>query len=105
MASEVEQASLNAGLPIAPSMAPVVQVVGGGPGDYAVDRRVTGIAAIAALIGIAAALIAQLLSAAIALITNLAFYGSFSFAHASPAGNTLAGWVILVPVVGALVVG
>ena len=105
MASEVEQASLNAGLPIAPSMAPVVQVVGGGPGEYAVDRRVTGIAAIAALIGIAAALIAQLLSAAIALITNLAFYGTFSFANASPAGNSLSGWVIVVPVAGALVVG
>lgn len=104
-AHQVEQASLNAGLPIAPSMAPAVRVVGGGPGGYAVDRRVTGIAAIAALIGVAAALIAQLLSAAIALITNLAFYGSFSFAPVSPAGNTLAGWVILVPVAGPLVVG
>ena len=51
-AHQVEQASLNAGLPIAPSMAPAVRVVGGGPGGYAVDRRVTGIAAIAALIGL-----------------------------------------------------
>jgi len=104
-AHQVEQASLNAGLPIAPSMAPAMQVVGGGSGGYVVDRRVAGVAAIAALIGIVAALIAQLLSAAIALITNLAFYGTFSFAHASPAGNTLAGWVILIPVAGALVVG
>lgn len=101
----VEQASLNAGLPIAPSMAPAVQVVGGAAGGSTVDRRVIGIAAIATLIGAAAALVAQLLSSAIALITNVAFYGTFSFEHTTPAGNALAAWVILVPVVGALVVG
>lgn len=39
------------------------------------------------------------------LITNLAFYGRFSFASTSPAGNQLGIMVIAVPIVGALIVG
>lgn len=104
-AHQVEEASLNRALPIAPSMAAAVKAVAGGAGGASVDRRVGAIALVATLIGIAAAFIAQLLSAAIALITNVAFYGTISVAHASPAGNQLAGWAILVPVMGAVIVG
>jgi len=39
------------------------------------------------------------------LITNLSFYGKFSFAEASPAGNHLGLFVLLVPILGALLVG
>jgi chloride channel protein, CIC family len=38
-------------------------------------------------------------------ITNLCFYGKFSFSPASPAGNHLGWFVILVPVAGSIVVG
>jgi len=38
-------------------------------------------------------------------ITNLAFYGRFSLAYASPAGNHLGLAVIIVPIVGAVLVG
>src|SRR5690606_28688969 len=35
----------------------------------------------------------------------LAFYGTVSFVDRSPAGNALGAWVILVPVLGAIIVG
>lgn len=49
--------------------------------------------------------IAKILVWLIALITNLSFYGKFSFDESSPAHNTLGLFVILVPVIGALIVG
>ena len=39
------------------------------------------------------------------LITNLSFYGRFSFEPASPAGNHLGVLVVLVPIGGAILVG
>ena len=39
------------------------------------------------------------------LITNLAFYGRASFEPASPAGNHLGWVVVVIPIMGALVVG
>ena len=39
------------------------------------------------------------------LITNLSFYGRFSFESASPAGNQLGILVVAVPILGALIVG
>jgi len=56
-------------------------------------------------IGAAAALIAEVLASSLALVTNLAFFGRFSLAPASPADNSLGAWVVLVPVTGALIVG
>ncbi len=50
-------------------------------------------------------LIAKLLVGLIALITNLSFYGKFSFHESSPAGNSLGLFVVLVPVIGAVIVG
>jgi chloride channel protein, CIC family len=38
-------------------------------------------------------------------ITNICFYGKFSFLPASPAGNHLGWFVVLVPVAGSLIVG
>lgn len=43
--------------------------------------------------------------ALIGLVTNVSFYGRWSPAFTSPAGNTLGAWVILVPVLGGLIVG
>ena len=70
-----------------------------------VDRRVVVISGLAVLVAIAAAFVAQLLTALIALITNLAFHGRFAFTPSSPADNHLGLAVIGVPVLGALVVG
>ncbi|MCA9516943.1 MAG: chloride channel protein [Myxococcales bacterium] len=71
----------------------------------AIGRRTVAITAAASAIGVAAAAIAVVLVACLALVTNLAFYGEWSLAPASPAGNQLGGWVVVVPVAGALLVG
>jgi H+/Cl- antiporter ClcA/CBS domain-containing protein len=70
-----------------------------------VDRRVLLVSAVAIPVAVAAALVAQLLTALIGLVTSLAFHGRLSTALVSPAGNRLGPWVILVPVLGGLVVG
>jgi H+/Cl- antiporter ClcA len=63
------------------------------------------IGALAIVVAAAAGLVAQVLIRLIGLITNLSFYGRFSTSFASPAGNHLGWWVLLVPVAGGLVVG
>jgi H+/Cl- antiporter ClcA/predicted transcriptional regulator len=70
-----------------------------------IDRRVLHITAIAMLLAVAAAFIAQLLTMLIGLCTNLAFYGRLSTEFSSPVGHHLGAWVIVVPVIGGLIVG
>jgi chloride channel protein, CIC family len=101
----VEAASTTDGLPVAPSMGPGLASVGAQRQISAVGPRVLRIAAMSCGIAVMAALIAQLLTVCIALITNLAFYGRLSTAHASPAGNHLGGAVVFVPIAGALIIG
>lgn len=67
--------------------------------------RVAYLGLLAMGLAVLAALAARLLTALIGLVTNLAFYGKFSFAFSSPASNRLGLWVILVPVLGGLLVG
>lgn len=70
-----------------------------------VDRRVVWLSGLAILIGLAASLIAVVLMQLIALITNIAFYGRWSLENTSPANNQLGWFVILIPVLGALIIG
>jgi len=71
-----------------------------------IDRRRTIILClIAVAIGGVAVVVARVLVALISFFTNLSFYGHLSLAEASPVGNTLGLGVILVPVIGALVIG
>ena len=73
--------------------------------DFAVNARLPGIAALAAVIGLLSTLAAFVLLNLIHLFTNLFFFGTLSFADRSPAHNTLGVWVVLVPVAGGLIVG
>src|SRR6478672_2261675 len=73
--------------------------------DFAANARLPGISALAAVIGGVSTLAAFVLLSVIHLFTNLFFFGSFSFADRSPAGNTLGLWVLVVPVAGGLIVG
>jgi H+/Cl- antiporter ClcA len=74
-------------------------------GDFTTGRRVIVITAIAIGIGVVAAYVAKGLLALIALFTNIFFYGRVTTAAASPVGNHLGLFVIVVPVVGALIIG
>lgn len=77
------------------------------PHEYTpVDRRAVYISALAIIIAIGAGLAAQLLTALIGLVTNLAFHGRVSTAFVSPAGGHRAPWALfLIPILGAIIVG
>ncbi|MEO6968954.1 MAG: chloride channel protein [Rhodanobacteraceae bacterium] len=92
-------------LPIAPSLSVALDAARMPRKSTLVDRRVLGVAALAIVIAIGAALIAQLLTALIGFVTNISFYGRWSAAFVSPAGNHLRAWVIVVPAIGGLIVG
>lgn len=74
-------------------------------GDYAVDRRLLTIAALAVPVGAMGTAAAWLLLTLIHFFTNLFFFQTISIAERSPASNTLGAWVIVLPVIGGLIVG
>jgi CIC family chloride channel protein len=76
------------------------------PPDVApVDQRTTLVVLLAVLVAIGAGVVAQILTALIALITNISFYQRLSLAPSSPAAAHVGAWVLVIPVVGALVIG
>jgi H+/Cl- antiporter ClcA len=68
-------------------------------------RRLLFVCAAAVVIALGAGLLAEALTALIGLITSLSFHGTLSLRHPTPLGNRLGAWVILVPVIGAVIVG
>ncbi|HEX4633307.1 MAG TPA: chloride channel protein [Gemmatimonadales bacterium] len=92
-------------VPVAPSLAPTLARAGIPGGASRADRRVLVISGLAMVVAVAAGVVAQVLIRLIGFITNLSFYGRLSTSFASPAGNHLGWWVLLVPVAGGLVVG
>jgi len=59
----------------------------------------------ALVIGAISAVVAWALIRLIDLITNISFFGTFSTRHVTPQQAHLGAWVILIPVVGALIIG
>jgi H+/Cl- antiporter ClcA len=102
---EVVTGATTEGIPVAPSMASALEAARVPPERVLVDRRVVFVSVLAVLLALAAGVVAQVLTRLIWLVTNLAFYGRFSAAYASPAGNHLGGWVVVVPVLGGIMVG
>lgn len=68
-------------------------------------NRILYITILSFIIAVLISFIAKFLINLIHLITNIFFYGEFSMANVSPAGNDLGLWVIGIPVIGGLVVG
>lgn len=76
------------------------------PPYYDVEQRRTLVmSALSIVIGVLAVGVARILLAAIALITNISFHGSFTALNATPTGNHLGLWVIPIPIIGGLIVG
>jgi chloride channel protein, CIC family len=73
--------------------------------DFTATPRLLMIAAFAIGIGVVSAYVALGLLTLIGLFTNLFFFQRFSTALVTPEAHTLGPWVIVVPVVGALVIG
>jgi CIC family chloride channel protein len=74
-------------------------------GDFTTTPRVVLIGVIAVAIGLVCAYVALALLKLIGLFTNLFFYQRWDTALVSPAGHHLGAFVVLVPVVGALMIG
>jgi CIC family chloride channel protein len=76
------------------------------PDDYLpVDARTVFICGLAVVIAAVAGFVARLLVMLIGLITNLAFFHRASTAFSSPADAHVGPLVLVIPVVGALIVG
>jgi CIC family chloride channel protein len=73
--------------------------------DFTITPRTLAISVLALGIGIIGAFVALILLRLIGLFTNLLFYQRWDTALSSPAGNRLGVLEVLVPVVGALVIG
>src|SRR5437879_13046 len=102
--AQLEGATTEA-LPVAPSLAPTLEAADLPPRSTLVDGRVVLLCALAVAVALCAGGVAQLLTRLIGLITNLCFYGRLSTAFVSPAGHHLGPLVVVVPVMGALLVG
>lgn len=74
-------------------------------GDFTTTPRIALISIMAIGIGIVSAFVALALLRLIGLFTNLFFFHRWSTALVSPAGNQLGVFVIIVPVIGALIIG
>lgn len=91
-------------IPLSPTLTPIkgrdrIKISG------KVDKRVLYLSLQAILNAVIIGIIAKALIYLIDLITNIAFYGRFSFQAAGPAENHLGLFVIAVPVIGSLLVG
>src|SRR5215510_14868731 len=74
-------------------------------GDLTTTTRLLPIAAFAVGIGVFAAYVAAALLKLIGFFTNIFFFQRISTELVSPAGHHLGPFVVLVPVVGALIIG
>ena len=74
-------------------------------GDFTTRPRVITISVMAIIIGIVSAYVALALLKLIGLFTNLFFFQRVSTELVSPAGNHLGGFEVLVPIIGALIIG
>jgi chloride channel protein, CIC family len=78
---------------------------GGLLSDFRADKRMLLLALLALPVGVISAVVAKALLWLIAVITNLSFFHRFSSLGALPEQHHLGLWVVLVPVIGAVVVG
>jgi CIC family chloride channel protein len=74
-------------------------------GDFTASTRIIPISLLAIVIGVIGAFVALGLLRLIGLFTNLFYFQRWSSAPASPAGNHLGIYAVLVPIAGALLIG
>jgi len=102
---EVEGGATTEGVPVAPGMAGAIEAARLPVERALIDSRVLMISAWSIVLAIATGFVAQALVAIIGLVTNISFYGRFSFDFVSPANHRLGPLVIVVPVIGGVIVG
>ncbi len=102
---EVARASTTNGLPMDAALGPTLEQARAPRQSALVNLRVVFLSLVSIAIAAAAGVVAQALTRLIGLITNLSFYGRFSFDFTSPAYNHRGAWVLVIPVVGGVIVG
>src|SRR5205814_2341576 len=102
---EVESAATREGLPVETAAGPLLAEARIPLERSLIDRRVVLLCAWSVLLALTTGFIAQGLVRVIGLVTNLAFYGRWSFAFVSPADHRLGAFVVVVPVIGGVIVG
>jgi len=102
---EAQRSSTTEGLPVAPSLGPGLAAAHIGRHPAGLTARALLVTGLAVLVAFVAAGAAQVLTKLINLFTNLAFFGRLSLAPSSPADNHLGFLVLVVPVLGAILVG
>ena len=93
------------GVPVAPSLGPALIEARVPMERSLIDSRVLVLCGWAIALAIVTGFVAQALVGIIGLVTNISFYGRFSTAFVSPAGNHLGWFVMVVPVIGGVIVG
>jgi H+/Cl- antiporter ClcA len=86
-------------------MGPAIEAAGMASQAALVDGRTVLITLVCVALAGVAAVVAQVLVGLIFLVTNVSFYGRFSFAEATPWENHLGIGVVFIPIVGAVIVG
>lgn len=74
-------------------------------GDFSADWRLPLLTGMALVVGCGGVGSAWVLVKLIALMTNLAWFGRFSFAHTTPGQAVIGPWMVLVPALGGIIVG
>jgi H+/Cl- antiporter ClcA/CBS domain-containing protein len=74
-------------------------------GDFTTEPRVLVIAGTAVVVATAGVIVGVVLLKLIRLVTNLAYFGKFTFANLNLEHSPLGFWAVFIPVAGALVVG
>ena len=92
-------------IPVSLSLQPTLQAEDMATSPTHHKNRVLLISALAIIVAIFISFISKFLVYLIYLVTNLSFYGKWSFAHWSPASNSLGFFVIMIPALGGLIVG
>jgi CIC family chloride channel protein len=93
------------GIPISPLLNNLEKAEGNLKKPFLAKGRLLTISLYSLMVAVAVSFIAKILVLLINLVTNIAFYGSFSLAFNSPANNHLGVWVIAIPAIGGIVVG
>ena len=97
--------STNGLLPVAPSLSPTLEAAHVPRVTSVLDPRVLFISALAVGVAFVAGIVARVLVAMIALVTNAAFLGRLSLRPVAPAEHHLGLWVVVVPALGGMIVG
>jgi CIC family chloride channel protein len=97
--------STTEGLPVSPGLSPLLDATHFPHEKARIDKRVIVISLASMVLAVAAVFVAQALTRLIALVTNISFFGKFTFDLNSPAQNSLGLIVVIIPVIGGLIVG